>query len=90
MKKRKAVALKYPEGADAPFITASAQGNAAERIKAIAEENDVPVIINDDLVQVISLQETGSCVPEETWTVLAKIFAFIIQVDGRGNGFYKN
>ena len=41
---KKAVALKYPEGAPSPFVTASARGEAAERLAAIAKEQGIAVV----------------------------------------------
>ena len=37
-KQLKACVLKYPEGADAPFITATGKGLVAEKIVDIAEK----------------------------------------------------
>lgn len=78
---RKAVALSYPENAAAPIITARAYGDLAERMVEIADENNVPIVQNEMLVNVLSRQKIGTLVPEETWTVLAKIFAFVVQID---------
>ncbi|MFA6857490.1 MAG: EscU/YscU/HrcU family type III secretion system export apparatus switch protein [Treponema sp.] len=80
---KKAVALKYPEGAPAPFITATANGGLAEKLVKIAEENSIPVIKNDTMTDVLSIEEIGSFVPEETWNVLAGIFAFVLSTEGR-------
>ncbi|MCQ2610638.1 MAG: EscU/YscU/HrcU family type III secretion system export apparatus switch protein [Treponema sp.] len=77
--KQKAVALKYPEGAAAPFITATGTGNMAEKIIDIAKENDVKVVQNLELAEFLSVQQIGSSVPEEVWPVLAKIFAFVLE-----------
>jgi flagellar biosynthesis protein len=79
----KAVALKYPEGAPAPFITAVARGLQAERLIEIAEKNSIPVVKNTSVTAILSLQEIGSFVPEETWTILSGIFAFILKAEGR-------
>ena len=46
-KLKKAVALKYPEGAPAPFITASAKGKLAEELLKCAKMNDIIIIIHD-------------------------------------------
>ncbi|MCR5289704.1 MAG: EscU/YscU/HrcU family type III secretion system export apparatus switch protein [Treponema sp.] len=75
-----AVALRYPEWADAPFITASAQGLAAQKLVTFAAEHNIPVVENQSLAQVLSLQRIGTYVPEETWQVVAKIFAFVIEM----------
>ncbi|MBQ9238120.1 MAG: EscU/YscU/HrcU family type III secretion system export apparatus switch protein [Treponema sp.] len=77
--RRQAVALTYPEGAAAPFISACAAGQTAERVLAIAAEHGVPVVEHAGLVQVLSQQTVGDIVPEETWVILAKIFAFIME-----------
>ncbi|MBP3710025.1 MAG: EscU/YscU/HrcU family type III secretion system export apparatus switch protein [Treponema sp.] len=74
---KKAVALKYPDGAPAPFIVASAQGKLSEQLVKIAKDHAVPIVANDMLTDVLSLQEIGSYVPDSTWEVLAGIFAFI-------------
>ena len=75
----KVVALKYPKGAPAPFITATAKGELARKVLEIAEQNKVPVVENDELTDFLSVQEIGTCVPENVWPVLAKIFAFVMQ-----------
>lgn len=83
--KKKAVAIKYSDEAELPFITASAKGILAERLLKIAEEEHVPIVHNDNLANVLSLQEVGACIPEETWTVVAKIFAFMIKIGERND-----
>lgn len=80
---KKAVALKYPEGAPSPFITASARGEAAERLAEIAKESGIAVVENANLADVLTLGEIGSYVPEETWGVLAGIFAFVLQAQAK-------
>ncbi len=74
-----AVALKYPENAYAPFITAKGKGELAERIILEAKKNNIKIEENTPLVDILSMQEVGSCVPEETWGILAEIFSFILQ-----------
>lgn len=78
-KMKKAVSLKYPEGAPAPFITASGKGVLAEKILDTARQNNIPVVENKELTDFLSVQEIGTCVPENIWPVLAKIFAFVMQ-----------
>lgn len=79
MKEKKAVVLKYPENASAPFITASAKGQLAEKIMQIAKECNVPVVENEIAANVLSLQEIGSAIPEETWGIVAEIFAVVVE-----------
>ncbi|MCK9169411.1 MAG: EscU/YscU/HrcU family type III secretion system export apparatus switch protein [Treponema sp.] len=80
---KKAVALKYPHCSPAPFITVTACGGLAEKLVRIAEENSIPVVKNDTMADVLSVEEIGSFVPEETWNVLAGIFAFVLSTEGR-------
>lgn len=76
---KKAVALKYPEGAAAPFVSVTAKGELAQKVLDAAEENDITIVKNDELTDFLSVQEIGTCVPETVWPVLAKIFAFVMQ-----------
>ena len=90
MKEEKAVALKYPEDSYAPFIVASEKGFLAKKLLEIAQENNVPVVKNDVLADVLSLQEIGTFIPENTWQAVAKIFAFISQLEENDEGIYQN
>ena len=74
-----AVALKYPEGAPAPFITAKGKGELARKIISVAEEKNICIEENPDIINVLSAQEIGQAVPEETWEVLAVIFSAILE-----------
>ncbi|MBB5226239.1 EscU/YscU/HrcU family type III secretion system export apparatus switch protein [Treponema ruminis] len=76
-----AVALRYPEWAEAPYISAKAKGSVAQRLVEIAEENEVPVVENAEMANVLSLQSVGSFIPESTYSAIATIFAFVIKLD---------
>ncbi len=78
MKDLKAVSLKYPENAEAPFISCSAKGRLAERLLEIAEENNVLVVKNDFAADILSVQEIGSMIPESTWEIVADIFSVLV------------
>ena len=76
--KRKAVALKYIEGTEAPVILAKGQGKMAEVMLAEAEKSGVPVTEDKVLVDMLGLVSAGDTVPENTWQALAVIFSFIL------------
>ena len=76
--KNKVVAIKYKEGVEAPFITAKRTGEKADFILRIAKENNVHIQQDSNLVDFLGNQSVGDFIPEETWDVVAKIFAFII------------
>lgn len=78
---KKAVALSYPEGCSAPFILCKGTGRLAERMTELAERFKVPVVFDADSVHILSLQETGSYIPPETYEVFAAIFAFLKEAE---------
>ena len=78
-KNKRAVAIKYDDGIEVPIIMAKGNGKTAEKILEEAEINNIPVTEDGPLVEMLGLQEQGSQVPEEAWSALAKIFAFILE-----------
>lgn len=76
-KKQKAVCLKYPENAVAPFIAAKGQGFVAEKMLEIARQNKIPVVENENLANVLSVENIGQLIPESLYEAVANIFAFI-------------
>ena len=75
---KKVAVLSYPEGSPAPFLTAKGKGHLE-----IAKENSIPVVKDIEATEIISLQEIGDFIPEETYMILAKIFAFIKMKEGK-------
>ena len=78
LSKQKAVALKYPKGAQAPFVLAKGNGLLAKRILEEARVNDIIIEENTTLVEFLSEVQVGSLVPPETWEILAQIFSVIL------------
>lgn len=78
MKKKKAVALKYPEGVEAPIIVAKGEGKTAEKILLLAEKNNILIEEDVTLVDMLGIGEVGSVVPQEAWKSLALIFSYIL------------
>ena len=76
--KKKAVALKYPEGCIAPIITTKGSGQVAEMIISQAKKSDVFITENTEIVNMLDSFEAGSLIPEETWEAVAIIFSFIL------------
>ena len=87
---KKAAALKYPVGSAAPLLVASGKGVLAEKILEIAEEEKIPIVQDANLSEVLSVQEIGSAVPTETWEALAKVFAFVLDLERKRNGVAQN
>jgi len=79
---RKAVALKYePEKGTAPIIVAKGKGDFAERILALASENNVPIQEDASLVEVLSKLDVEQEIPAELFTLVAEILTFVYQSD---------
>ena len=76
--KKKAVALKYIEGTEAPLILAKGEGRTANLMLEEAEKKGIPVAEDKVLVDMLGLASAGDIVPENTWQALAVIFSFIL------------
>lgn len=79
MKEKKAVALKYPKGVEAPFIVAKGKGYKAEKIIEEAEINRIPIVDNEPVVDLLGIQNIGDFVPQQAWEIVAQIFSVIIK-----------
>ena len=84
--KKKAIALKYPEGTEAPIIPAKGQGKSAEFMLSEAEKKGIPVAEDKVLVDMLGLSSAGDFVPENTWQALAAIFSFILSQKDKEKG----
>ena len=73
-----AVALKYDREKDnAPRVVAKGLRLKADRIKAIAKENAVPVMKNTTLAGALYRVEVGQEIPEELYDAVAEILNFV-------------
>ena len=77
-----AVALKYEAlRMSASSCVAKGQELLAQRIKDIAEENDVPVVENRPLARELYRRvEIGDEVPDELFTAVAEVLAFVYKL----------
>lgn len=77
-----AAVVKYDAAADnAPKVTARGRGVIAEKIIALAEENDIPIKNDPDLVQVLSKLQVGAEIPVELYRAVAEILAFVYSLN---------
>ncbi|RDU72594.1 flagellar biosynthesis protein FlhB [Helicobacter aurati] len=76
--RKKAAALAYEELKDyAPRIVASGQGRIAEAIIAKAEEFNVPLFCNAELVDSLVKMDINSNVPPELYQAVVDIFIWL-------------
>lgn len=88
---KKAVALQYTTDLPAPFILAKGRDNLAERLRRIAEENDITVIRDEHLTESLYLFDAGVFIPEFLYETVAELLAFVYAVDhGKKNMIQDN
>ena len=80
-----AVALEYRmETMPAPIVIAKGSNLLAQQIKKHALWNDVPIVENKFLAQSLYKSvEVGDKIPEQLYTAVAEILAFIFKAQGR-------
>lgn len=75
--KKQAVALKYDqEKGTAPKIVAKGKGLIAEQILALAQEHDIHIHENPELLEVLIRLELGDEIPETLYKAIAEVIAF--------------
>ena len=73
-----AAALGYDRGDEsAPRLLARGRGNVAERILARAQEHQIPIERDPDLLQCLDSLEIGNEIPVEAYQAVAQILAFL-------------
>lgn len=77
-----AIALKYdPKVNDAPVVVAKGKLAVAAKIKAIAKENNVPVVEDKPLARAMYDKiEIGFPIPMEFFTAVAEILAYVFRL----------
>ena len=83
--KKKAAALRWdPEKDEAPRMIASGKGLLAEKILAIAEKQDIPVLEQGPLADALSSLDPGQTIPPELFLLAAEVYAFLADLDESG------
>lgn len=84
---KRAVALRYDQGADAaPTVIASGQGLIAEKIVELARDAGVPVEQDADLADALAQVEIGTAIPEELYPVVAELLVFLSKMNKQRGG----
>lgn len=79
---KQAIALYYDQ-LTAPKVTAKGAGDLADKIIALALENDVPIREEPELVQLLAKVELGDEIPELLYVAVAEIIAFVYMLKGK-------
>jgi len=78
---KKAVALKYDKDKDsAPKIKAKGKGEVAKNIIKIAQEYNLPMKKDEDLVELLSKVEIDKDIPENLYKAVAEVFSFVYKI----------
>lgn len=80
--RKEAIALTYKPGQHiSPTVVAKGKGKIAENILAQANEHDVPIHEDPNLVQLLGQLDLNESIPEELYQAVAEVFAFIYRLD---------
>ncbi len=83
---KQAVALKYDqEKGTAPTVIAKGKGLIAEQIIALAEEHDIHIHENPELLEVLIRLELGDEIPETLYKAIAEVIAFAYNLKNTDN-----
>ncbi len=77
-----AVVLSY-DGEQAPRVTAKGAGKLAAQILKIAQEHDIPLQEDPQLVEILAQIGLGEEIPESLYQVVAEIIAFVYILKGK-------
>jgi flagellar biosynthesis protein len=86
--KNLAISLKYSGGSNhAPKVTAKGQGWVAEKIISMAEQQNIPIRKDKDLVALLEKIDVGREIPESLYKLVAELLAWVYQLN---NEYSKN
>ena len=80
-----AVALKYDmESMAAPVLVAKGADLVAQRIRGLAEENEVPIVENPPLARALyATVELDQEVPPEHYKAVAEVIGYVMKLKGK-------
>lgn len=77
-----ALALFY-DGDHAPIVTNMQFGEAAQWLAEIAQEHNIPIYENPQLLEQLSHLTVGDEIPTEMYRLIAEILAFAFFIQGK-------
>ena len=82
---RRATALRYAEGSEAPEVVATGAGELARRILEAAEEAGVPVRRDPALVEALSKLDVGRMIPPELYVAVAEALVWAYRLEAKAS-----
>ena len=83
--RKRATALRYTEGSDAPEVVATGRGEIASKILAAAEEAGVPVRRDPALVEALGKLDVGQAIPPELYIAVAEALVWAYRLDAKAS-----
>jgi flagellar biosynthesis protein len=83
--RKRATALRYTEGSDAPEVVAAGAGEIAGKILEAAEAAGVPVRRDPALVEALSKLDVGRMIPPELYTAVAEALVWAYRLDAKAS-----
>jgi flagellar biosynthesis protein len=81
-KSKKAAALRYDQARDAaPRVVAKGRGKLAEKIVDAAQSNQIPLVQDENLMQMLDLLELDTQIPPELYQAVAEVLAFVYRLN---------
>lgn len=78
-----AVALKYSEAEmEAPVVVAKGADFVAQRIRELAQENDVPIVQNPPLARALFQVDIDQMIPEDSFKAVAQVISYVWRLSG--------
>ena len=78
---KKAIALSYEAGEEAPKVLATGKGYVAETILQRAKEANIPIHKDEKVADALSELQLGEYIPKELYEVVAEILVFVGNMD---------
>jgi flagellar biosynthetic protein FlhB len=80
-----AVAIQYdPDTMHAPIVVAKGAGTAAERIRRMATQHNIPIVERKPLAQALYREvEINRPIPQDRYAAVAEVLAYVYQLKGK-------
>jgi flagellar biosynthesis protein len=81
---KKAAALRYAQGRDsAPKVVAKGRGKIAEKIVSLAHQHNVPLVEDQNLMQMLEALDVDMEIPAELYQAVAEVLVFVYRLNNR-------
>ncbi len=79
---QKAAALRYAQSKEsAPRVVAKGRGKIAEKIVALAEQHQVPLVEDRNLVEILEALDIDTEIPSELYQAVAEVLVFVYRLN---------